>query len=449
MKGAIAFGVSLFTSAYAQWPCGNIEEVHPPFTWHECIQKPCSKYFGAIVLESSLRETNCCAGSFNIKDLHRTHCKKKDKDTCPVDCCIEGADYRAHGIKTEGTSLTMDLGATAPHVPKDLIRVMPLKDTERYPNKPLVRRHDSEYTFDIDVRNVPPGYKARVSLNWMEPDGARTRKKGDKAGAKYGTGYCDAACDKGQRFVEGTANYDGWVPDKHDPMLGAGRMSACCHTTVLWEGNIESTDYHWSPCLPPWYHMCDKDKCTTKCFALGCRWNPNGNKMKPFYGPGPTNTIDSKKTFSVVTQFFIQQTPKVENIFKTRATYYIQEGKIFRSAPSDFRPNDFKWGKRWRRSGVFWQRSYGHLYKLVPVFSIYRDREYDKIYHLENEGKEFDDFPRNASVTISNFRIGTVNQTFVDMLDPELRPTEVWHRQGVSFNEKDQPKPTGWGEDKL
>ncbi|KAF4500420.1 cellulose 1,4-beta-cellobiosidase [Fusarium agapanthi] len=339
MKSAIAFGVSLFTSAYAQWPCGNIEEVHTPFTWHQCIQKPCTEYFSAIVLESSLRETNCCAGSFDVKDLHRTQCKKKDKDTCPADCCVEGADYRAHGIKAVGTSLTMDLGATAPHVPKDLIRVMPLED-ERYPNRPLVRRHDSEYTFDIDVRNVPPGYKARVSLNRMLPDGARSEKKGDKAGARYGTGYYDATCDKGQRFVEGRANYDGWVPDKHDPMLGTGRTGACCHNTVLWEGNIESTDYHWSPCLPPWYHRCDKDKCTTKCFAFGCRWNPNGNKMEPFYGPGPTNTIDSKKTFSVVTQFFIQQTPKVENIFKTRATYYVQGGKIFRSAPSDYRPND-------------------------------------------------------------------------------------------------------------
>lgn len=390
MKSALIFGISLFASAYAQWPCGNIEEVHPPFAWHNCVQEPCKKYFGAIVLDSTLRETNCCAGRFDIKDLHRTHCKNKDKDTCPVDCCIEGADYRAHGISTDGTSLKLDLGATAPHVPKDLIRVMPLKENERYENKPLVRRHDSEYTFDIDVRNVPPGYKARVSLNWMWPDGARSEKKGDKAGARYGTGYCDATCDKGQRFVEGRANYDGWVPDKHDPMLGTGRAGACCHTIVLWEGNLESTDYHWSPCLPPWYHKCDDDKCATRCFAFGCRWNPNGNKMKPFYGPGPTNTIDSKKPFSVVTQFFIQQTPKAACILKTRATYYIQDGKIFRSAPSDYRPNgalfntmnkqfckkmasDFKWGKRWKRAGTWWQRGRGNMYKMVPVFSIFRD----------------------------------------------------------------------------
>ncbi|KAJ4161916.1 hypothetical protein BFJ63_vAg13185 [Fusarium oxysporum f. sp. narcissi] len=466
MSRAILLGASLFASGYAQWPCGNIEEKHPPLTWYHCDQKPCQKFYGAVVLDSTLRETNCCAGSFNIKDLHRTDCKKKDKDTCPVDCCIEGADYQAHGISTDDTSLTLDLGASAPHTPKDLIRVFALKEDERYLAPRLIDQRDSEYTFDLEIRNVPSGYKARVSLNWMWPDGGKSEAKGDKAGARYGTGYCDATCDLGQRFVEGRANYDGWVPSKHDPKLGKGRLGACCASFVLWEGNIESTDFSFSPCLPPWYHTCKDEKCSTRCFAFGCSWNPNGNRQKPFFGPGPTNTIDSTKKFSVVNQWFAQQTPRVIAILKTRATYYIQDGKLYRSAPSDYRPNgalfntmnkgfckkmasDFKWGKRWRRAGTWWQRGRGNQYMMVPVFSLFRDREYDKIYRLENDGKEFDDLPRNASVTFSNFRIGTINQTFVDMLDPELRPKDLPHRRGITFHEKDQPKPTGWGEDQL
>jgi cellulose 1,4-beta-cellobiosidase len=67
---------------------------------------------------------------------------------------------------------------------------------------------------------------------------------------------------------------------------------------------------------------------------------------------------------------------------------------------------------------------------------------------LEYDGKQFDDFPRNASVIISDLRIGTINQTFVDLLDPELRPVDLPHRDGITFQEKYQPKPTGWGEDK-
>jgi cellulose 1,4-beta-cellobiosidase len=390
MNRAILLAALLFASTYAQWPCGRIEEKHPPFTWHSCHGKECHQKYGAVVLDATLRQIDCCHGSFNINDLQRTACKKKNKTTCPVDCCIEGADYQAHGISTDDTSLTLDLGASDPDTPKDLVRVLTLKDDERYLQPHLIRADDSEYTFDLEIRNVPPGYKARVSLHWMWGNGGKGKEKGDKAGARYGTGYCDATCDQGQRFVHGKANYDGWVPSEHDPTLGKGPLGACCAHFVLWEGNTESTDFGFSPCSPTWPHWCKTEKCRQKCFAPGCTWIPHGNRHKPFYGPGPTNTIDSTRKFSVVNQWFSQQTPLVAAILKTRAMYFIQDGKLFRSPPSDYRPNgkefftmnkqycqkvvsEFKNGKWWKRSGKWWQRGYGHNYPMVPVFSLFRD----------------------------------------------------------------------------
>jgi cellulose 1,4-beta-cellobiosidase len=45
-----------------------------------------------------------------------------------------------------------------------------------------------EFTFDVDVSNLPCGLK-KYSTN--------------KAGAKYGTGYCDAQCPRDLKFING------------------------------------------------------------------------------------------------------------------------------------------------------------------------------------------------------------------------------------------------------
>ena len=55
----------------------------------------------------------------------------------------------------------------------------------------------------------------------MDADGGMAKYPTNKAGAKYGTGYCDAQCPHDIKFIDGIANSDGWVPSKTDVNSGA------------------------------------------------------------------------------------------------------------------------------------------------------------------------------------------------------------------------------------
>lgn len=42
----------------------------------------------------------------------------------------------------------------------------------------------------------------------------------NKAGAKYGTGYCDAQCPRNLKFVEGMGNVQDWNSEEEKGMNG-------------------------------------------------------------------------------------------------------------------------------------------------------------------------------------------------------------------------------------
>ncbi len=50
-----------------------------------------------------------------------------------------------------------------------------------------------EFTFDVDVSTLPCGVNGALYLVEMQKDGGKSYPN-NKAGAKYGTGYCDAQC---------------------------------------------------------------------------------------------------------------------------------------------------------------------------------------------------------------------------------------------------------------
>ena len=49
-----------------------------------------------------------------------------------------------------------------------------------------------EFTFDVDVSNLPCGLNGALYFVEMDKDGGLSKFSSNKAGAKYGTGYCDA-----------------------------------------------------------------------------------------------------------------------------------------------------------------------------------------------------------------------------------------------------------------
>ena len=63
-----------------------------------------------------------------------------------------------------------------------------------------------EITFDVDVSKLPCGLNGAVYFSEMEADGGLAKNAANKAGAKYGTGYCDSQCPKDIKFIAGTVS---------------------------------------------------------------------------------------------------------------------------------------------------------------------------------------------------------------------------------------------------
>lgn len=62
---------------------------------------------------------------------------------------------------------------------------------------------NSEFTFDVDVSQLPCGLNGALYFSAMDADGGLAKYDGNKAGAKYGTGYCDSQCPRDLKFING------------------------------------------------------------------------------------------------------------------------------------------------------------------------------------------------------------------------------------------------------
>merc|ERR1712037_563613 len=73
---------------------------------------------------------------------------------------------------------------------------------------------------------------------------------GNQAGAKYGTGYCDAQCPHDIKFINGEANCVDWRanPRDEDNNMGIGKYGSCCAEMDIWEANSMATAYTPHPC---------------------------------------------------------------------------------------------------------------------------------------------------------------------------------------------------------
>ena len=62
---------------------------------------------------------------------------------------------------------------------------------------------NQEFTFDVDLSNLPCGLNGALYFSAMDEDGGMSRFPTNKAGAKYGTGYCDSQCPRDIKFING------------------------------------------------------------------------------------------------------------------------------------------------------------------------------------------------------------------------------------------------------
>ncbi|KAJ7732376.1 major cellobiohydrolase [Mycena olivaceomarginata] len=275
-------------------------EVHPPITYQTCTTfGGCTTHKGSVTLDANYRWLHTARQTCNPAGFNKTLCP--DADTCAETCALDGADYAGtYGVTTNGSALHLLFGNGG-------ARVYLLDDTDNYVNFHVMNQ---EFTFDVNVSNVPCAYNGALYFSEMPSDGGISAT--NKAGAAYGTGYCDAQCPTGINFVNGTTNFDG-------------TLGSCCNEMDLWEANSLSTQLTPHPCNVTGEFICTGTGCSGLCDSGGCEFNPFRMGNEAFYGPG--DVVDTTKVMTVVTQF-ITDNNRASGTLSSIRRFYVQNGKV-------------------------------------------------------------------------------------------------------------------------
>jgi cellulose 1,4-beta-cellobiosidase len=162
----------------------------------------------------------------------------------------------------------------------------------------------------------------------------------NKAGAKYGTGYCDSQCPHDIKFVGGVANVEGWNASPNSTESGSGKYGACCAEMDIWEANKYASAYTPHPCSKTGYYKCSGIDCGDGdnrydgvCDKDGCDFNSFRQGDQTFLGPGSNFKIDTTKKITVVTQF-ITDTGTASGSLSEIRRLYVQGNTVIANSKS-------------------------------------------------------------------------------------------------------------------
>merc|ERR1719288_270110 len=146
----------------------------------------------------------------------------------------------------------------------------------------------------------------------------------NNAGAKYGTGYCDAQCPHDVKFISGEANVIDWEPNPNDLSNSMG-TAYTPHTCGI-EGLLkcEGVECGDNDKGERYDGVCDKDGCDINPYRMG---NLN------FYGRGSEYPVNTLKPMTVVTQFLTTDGTDSGDLSEIRR-FYVQDGEIIYSPSS-------------------------------------------------------------------------------------------------------------------
>ncbi|KAJ9622732.1 hypothetical protein H2203_006383 [Taxawa tesnikishii (nom. ined.)] len=101
------------------------------------------------------------------------------------------SDYTGtYGIKAADDSLTLTLVTRGAYSTNAGSRVYSMGSADS--EYQLFKLTNQQFSFDVDVSNLPCGLNGASYFVEMDADGGMSEYPSNKAGAKYGTGYCDA-----------------------------------------------------------------------------------------------------------------------------------------------------------------------------------------------------------------------------------------------------------------
>ncbi|KAI8981389.1 cellobiohydrolaseI [Trametes punicea] len=331
---------SLLATVYGQQVGTLTAEVHPRLTVQQCTSaNNCQTQQHTVVLDSNWRwlhatgsSTNCYTGNTWDTSL----CP--DPVTCASNCALDGADYTGtYGITTSGNELTLKFVTQGPYSKNIGSRVYLMAQDDT--NYELFNLKNQEFTFDVDMSNLPCGLNGALYFVEMDADGGKARFPGNKAGAKYGTGYCDTQCPQDIKFINGEANILGWEGSPTDPNAGTGQYGTCCNEMDVWEANMNGAAVTPHVCSVQGQTRCSGTACGEGderydgiCDKDGCDFNSFRMGNQTFLGPG--KIVDTNQKFTVVTQFLTNNNQSSGTLSEIRRLY-VQNGKVIANSKTN------------------------------------------------------------------------------------------------------------------
>ena len=207
---------------------GTVEE-HPPITIFTCDEQGCQPEQSWITLDDARRPV------YSVADM-TTPCETygvwdpilcPDSVSCAENCALDGVTIEEYqnlqGVTTSETSVTLKYVTESPYFTNIGSNLYLVNSEEEYRMFQLKNR---EFTVDIDTSTMECGMNGALYFIEMEKDGGMSSFPTNKAGAKYGTGYCDGQCSHWKRYIAGQVNTDGDFP-----------YGICCAEMDIWEAN--------------------------------------------------------------------------------------------------------------------------------------------------------------------------------------------------------------------
>lgn len=178
-------------------------ETHPAMPIQSCTAAgSCTTLSTTVTLDANWRWLHSTSGYDNCytgNSWNSTYCP--DGATCASKCAVDGADYSGtYGVTASGGALTLKFVTAGTYGKNIGSRLYLMASESKYQMFKLLNK---EFTFDVDVSKLPCGLNGALYLVEMDEDGGLSKYPTNKAGAKYGTGYCDTQCPHDIKFING------------------------------------------------------------------------------------------------------------------------------------------------------------------------------------------------------------------------------------------------------
>ncbi|CAG0919841.1 unnamed protein product [Notodromas monacha] len=379
---------SVVSVAFSQNVGTNTQEQHLSLPMQVCSGPgSCSSEQTTVVMDANWRwthKTNEFVNCYTGNTWDASICP--DAATCTQNCAVDGIDTNTwsgtYGVTTSGNALTLKFVTSGPFSKNIGSRVYLLATEDKYKrlrshqsggqcvppfsstdaftattlaatlaaakasvdenggialddleatlrkNVKMFQLKNREFSLTVDVSNLPCGLNGAVYFVEMDEDGGLSKYPTNHAGAKYGTGYCDAQCPHDLKWINGETNSDGWVPASNDANSGAGKYGTCCFEMDIWEANSMAQSFTPHNCAVEGQYRCEGTECGDNesgdrydgvCDKDGCDWAAYRLGQHDFYGPG--KTVDTNQPFTLITQFITSDGTDNGDLVEIRRIY--------------------------------------------------------------------------------------------------------------------------------